>query len=262
MKRVNLLYLAIIPIAFVLFQMTIKLGQASALFYGFAENKETELSHYKSVLIEQILVTPGEFVKKGQLLMVVEQANLDFKIDDAGLELEKLAAEAKRDRQELQNQIAQLKAKRSAKQANITAEITALEARIASQKALLSELKSIKPASQSQSANDLKLEALKVELAQVVHPIDVELAQLEKMLNSIVLPSQAQQNKVQGEIQYYQSEQAKLNILAPSDGLIGNIRCKEGEYISAFTKLINFYEPKPTLVKGFVHESLIPQIQA
>jgi len=43
--------------------------------------------------------------------------------------------------------------------------------------------------------------------------------------------------------------------------LIGNILCKEGENISSFSTLINFYERNPTLVKGFVHESLILEVQ-
>ncbi|MEL7535314.1 MAG: hypothetical protein AAFN10_28720 [Bacteroidota bacterium] len=262
MKKINILYLAIIPIAIILFQMTAKLGQNAALFYGFAENKETELSHYKAVLIENIEVTPGEYVKEGQLLMTVEQANLDFKIDNAALEVQKLAAEAKRDRQELLAEIAQLKAERSAKQANINAEIQRLEAQISTQKTLIAGLKSLSIDNQSPTESELKLEILKTELAQVSIPIDAELAQLEKMLNAIELPSLAEQSRVKRELNHYETEQSKLNILAPTDGLIGHIRCKEGEHVSAFTKLINFYEPNPTLVKGFVHESLIPQINA
>jgi len=52
-----------------------------------------------------------------------------------------------------------------------------------------------------------------------------------------------------------------LDILAPSDGLIGNIPCKEGENFPSFKTFINFYERNPTIVKGFVHESLILQVK-
>ncbi len=262
MKKLNILYLTIVPIAFILYQMTAKLGQDAALFYGFAENKETELSHYKAVLIENIKVTPGEYVEKGQLLMTVEQANLDYKIDNASLEMEKLTAEAQKEQQELLAEIAQLRAERSAKQANINAEIQRLEAQIAQQKIILSGIKSLSTENQSPTDAELKLEMLKTELNQVAIPIDAEIAQLEKLLKAIELPSRAQKTQVRRELNHYETEQAKLSIYAPTDGLIGNIRCKEGEYISAFTKLINFYEPNPTLVKGFVHESLIPQINA
>ena len=41
----------------------------------------------------------------------------------------------------------------------------------------------------------------------------------------------------------------------------GNILCKKGEHISAFNTLINFYERNPTIVKGYVHESLILEVQ-
>jgi len=104
MKKINLLYLAIIPLAYLLYQMNASLGQASAFFYGFAENKETELSHDKAVLIHKILVTPGQAVTKGQLLMEVKQSAIDFKIGNASLDLERIGIEARQRRQSLQDQ--------------------------------------------------------------------------------------------------------------------------------------------------------------
>ena len=71
-------------------------------------------------------------------------------------------------------------------------------------------------------------------------------------------PSKVEMQKLKNEIKYYETEKEQLAIRAPSDGLIGNINCKEGEHISAFTTLLDFYERHPTMVKGYVHESLIP----
>lgn len=263
MKRVNVLYLAIVPCCFILFQMNAKLGKASAFFYGFAENKETELSHDQPVLIHKILVTPGQKVKKGQLLMEVKQSSIDLKIDNASLDLERLQTIALQEKQKLVDRMEQLKVKRSTKVSALTAEIHTLEATINYNQNLLEGLKSIDTESidPTNTPNAIKLQTLKESLRLTTEPIDTELAQLEKKLVAILKPAQVQRQKLQGEIDFYKIEQSKLDIVAPSNGLIGNILCKEGENISAFSKMINFYEPMPTMVKGFVHESLILQVK-
>ena len=145
----------------------------------------------------------------------------------------------------------------------MNAEINELENTIRFNQSLLNDLKSIdnENISQGKTLNAVKLQALKESLQTITKPIDVELAQLEKQLAAISKPARVQQQKLRGEIEYYKTEQARLKILAPSDGLIGNILCKEGENVSAFSKMINFYERKPTIVKGFVHESLILQVK-
>ena len=263
MKKINLLYLAIIPLCYVLFQMNSKLSKASAFFYGFAENKETELSHDKAVLIDKILVTTGESVTKGQLLMEVKQSSIDFKIDNASLDLERLDVLAEQRKQSIRDRIDQLNVKRSTRVAEVNAEINKLEATIRYNQSLLEDLKSIDKENidSVNTPNSIRLKTLKESLRIVTEPIDVELAQLEKELAAIVTPSQVQRQKIRGEIEYYKTEQGKLAILAPSDGLIGNIMCKEGENISAFSTLINFYERNPTIVKGYVHESLILEVK-
>lgn len=263
MKKINFLYLAIIPLIYLLFQMNSSLSQASAFFYGFAENKETELSHDKAVLVHKILVTPGQAVTKGQLLMEVKQSNIDFKIDNASLDLERLGVVAQQERQGIKDRIEQLKARRLAKVTELELEVKNLEATIAYNQSLLKDLKSIDPAGMDAGSNPntVKLAALQEQLKLVTEPIDLEITQLQNELRTIEAPSLVQQEKIKSEIDYYKTEQEKLAIIAPSDGIIGNILCKEGENISSFSTLINFYERNPTLVKGFVHESLILEVQ-
>ncbi len=263
MKKINLLYLAVIPLCYVLIQMNTKLRIASAFFYGFAENKETELSHDHPVLIHKILVTPGQAVEKGQLLMEVKQSSFDLKITSASHDLEQIEVIAQQQKQSLRDRIAQLKARRLTKVNELQAEIDHLEATINYNQGLLKDLKSIddKNINKENTPNKLKLAALKEQLRLAVETIDIEIEQLEKELAVITAPSKVQQEKLKSEIDFYKKEQQKLAIYAPSDGIIGNILCKEGENISAFSTLINFYEPNPTFVKGFVHESLILHVK-
>ena len=262
MKKINLLYLAVIPLVFVLFQMNANFKKSSVFFYGFAENKETELSHDKPVLVQKIWVTPGQEVKKGQLLMEVSQSSVDLKITSAGYDLERLKIAAGQEKQAIRDRITQLKAKRKLRVAELEAQIKELEASLRFNQSLLEDLNTIdsEESNQQNSPANLKLKTLRENLKLEIEPIDIEIAQLEEELEDVVTPSQAQREKLKQEIEYFKSEKERQAILAPSDGLIGNILCQEGENISAFSKLINFYERNPTLVKGYVHESLILQV--
>jgi hypothetical protein len=92
-------------------------------------------------------------------------------------------------------------------------------------------------------------------------PLNLELQQLSIELREVSNSNKIQKKKLEYEKEYFQKEEKKLQILAPSDGLIGNLRCKEGEHISSFNTLISFYQQNPTIVKGFVHENLILHVQ-
>lgn len=263
MPKINLLYLAILPLCFLLYRMHTGSGNSSAFFYGFAENKETELSHNRPVKIDRIFVTPGEEVAHGQLLMQVTQAEVVQKINEKGFDLERLRILATEKKLELQRKIEQLKVRRSTKIAEVGSEIRALEARIERNRQLREGLTSISAPTDTQatSANDLQLKALRDQLVLLTEPIDLEITQLQAALREVDKPVIASQRKLESELDYYATEKEGLAILAPSDGIVGNVLCKEGEYIDAFSTLINFYERNPTVAKGFVHESLIPEVK-
>ncbi|HFA50030.1 MAG TPA: hypothetical protein ENJ95_13560 [Bacteroidetes bacterium] len=261
-NKINYLYLFIIPVVYILFQMNTKLGGESVLFYGFAENKETELSHDKAVMVHKIYVTPGQEVNKGQLLMEVKQSSIDLKINDISHDLAQAELLALQQKQLLQSKIEQLQIKKQNKAATINAEIRKIKSEIEIKQSLLKDLKSIKPDGEKEtSVLDIQLEWLRQKLEQETASIDLEIGQLNEQLNMVGKPSNVVRQKLEKEIDYYEAEQQKLFIYAPTDGLVGNIHCKEGENIDAFSTLISFYERNPTLVKGFVHESLILQVK-
>ena len=61
-------------------------------------------------------------------------------------------------------------------------------------------------------------------------------------------------------MEYYIKRKRDELIVAPADGLIGNVHCKEGEKITSIRALISFYEESPNLVVGYIHEELILKI--
>lgn len=263
MRKINLLYLAVIPLCLVLFRMQMAAGNKAAFFYGFAENKETELSHDRPVRIDRIHVTAGEVVTKGQLLIQVTQAEVVQKINEKGFDLERLELLAAEKKMAIRREIQQLVVKKQTQTAEVENQIRELTASIQQNQQLREGLSSISDLGEqgTTSVNDVKLAALQAEVKLVAQPIDLEIAQLEATLKEVENPVRASRKKLQSELDYYANEKNALSILAPADGVIGSVMCKEGEYIDAFSPFINFYEPNPTIAKGYVHESLIPEVK-
>lgn len=261
--NVNLLYAAALPLFYLAYQMNMNFTKSTVQFFGFAENKETELSHDQPVLISSIKVMPGQAVRKGDVLIEMERHTIDVKIHSATQDKALIGAQRATERTHLRRRIEQLQAQKATKKAAIQAKINELQATIAFNQGLLSELKSIQGADvKSQSdPNVVKIEALKAQLATEVHPIDVQIAQLQTELAENKLADQINKQKIDHAIDYLKDEQERLLVRAPADGIVGNILCKEGENISAFQPLINFYEPNPTVVRGYVHESAILRIR-
>lgn len=263
MPKINFLYLAVLPLCFLLYRMQSAVGTSSAFFYGFAENKETELSHNRPVKVGEIFVSPGQEVVKGTLLMEVTQAEVAQKINEKGYDLERLRLLATERKLELRQRIRQVEVRKETKIAAVENEIQTVEAAIQRNQELREGLTSISTPSPSTTAtaNDLRLTNLRAEIELLSEPLDLEISQLKAALREIDKPVIASQKKLESELDYYATEKEALAILAPSDGIIGNVLCKPGEYVAAFSTMIDFYERNPTVTKGFVHESLIPEVK-
>ena len=181
MKKVNLIYIVFFVMVYVLFRLSTHFTKGSAFFFGFAENKEVELNHDEAVLISKILVTPGQEVTEGQLLIEVSRSSIGLKIDNASHDLERLEVSYTLQQQNIENNLQQLRAKKLSLQADLEEQISTLEAKINLNQYLLEDLQTVEttPSGEKTSPNEIKLIALKKNLQLAIEPIDVEIGQLE-----------------------------------------------------------------------------------
>jgi len=262
MKKVNTIYICALLLMVVLIFLTFSMQSKTASFYGFAENKETEINHIDDVLVEKIHVENGQEVKKGQLLIEVKNAVLPSKIDGLKLEKEVLQQNMIQSKNEIRNKIATIEMDRDLKLKDLESKILTLEKEIALNESLYEGLKTIDNSEKTQSSPDIvKLDFLKLSKNDIINKASEEIKMQQKILANIEAPSNVKAEILDTEITHYESVKDRLSIYAPSDGLIGNVTCKEGENISAFSTLMNFYNHNPTLVKGFVHESMILEVK-
>lgn len=263
MKRLNILYILLIPCIYLLYIAGSSIQSEGALFYGFAENKETELNLDVDCLISKVHVSPGEEVKKGQLLLEASQAKYDLKLNNLEYDLKEQSINTALEKAKLKNNIAQLEIKKQADIAELDAEIRSLEAKIELNENLFDQISSIKVPENStiNKSARIELNQLKNMRAEIIAPINQQIAILENQIKKAGQPQILQKQRLNKERELVDTEREKLQIFAPSDGLIGNVHCIDGENVSSFNTLISFYERNPTLVKGYVHEKLILEVK-
>ena len=259
MKRFNFHLVAIVFILAGLSFINWQYGNETFVFFGFAENKEMEIRLDHPSVIEKIYVTPGKKVNKGDLLMVVNRSRLELEQSDLAHEIASLESELRIWESNIQSSINQLLASRAAKESEIQTQIAQLESEISIKESLLKDLESFRPAKdkKGRSPNTIKIEGLKKELRLALKPIDAQIRKLRKELHATENPTKIQIQKLKNELGFVNNEEEEMSILAPSDGVIGSVFCKEGEQFSPYNTLMTFYRKNPTQVKSYVLESLI-----
>lgn len=262
MKIFNPIYIVAIIAAFFLWKFSQSFTHDSILFYGFAENKETEINLDHSVQVDKILVTPGEFVKKGQLLIEVSQTDFVYDIGQEKNNIDELRIKESLWQSEVEGKINILKTKHQTELTEIQDEIQEISAEKKYQESLFVDLESIKTEDRKINYDPLqeKINKLEGEKNRLTTLFEAELANLNQQKSSSKNPFLQKVKSIKDEIERNETRLKKLSLIAPTDGLIGNVHCKEAENITSFKTLITFYEPNPSLVKGFVHEDLLMQV--
>ena len=261
MKRYNFIYIVGFLMLCMLVYMTLTIQSESAFFYGFAENKQTEISHNRNVLVAKIHVNNGQEVQEGDLLIEVIDEEIKLKIGE--LEIEKTAVEVSSESkiQEINNKIRQIQTSRNSEIIEIKSDIIELEKEISHNKSLYDGLKTIQNKNNDyQSSDNIKLSYLKENLQNLENVLEREINEQKHLRSRVPKPGQLKSKSIDAELDHYKMIEEHLSIYAPFDGLVGTISCKEGENISSYSSLLDLYKHNPTQVKGFVHESMILEV--
>ena len=258
MKRFNLLYIFVILIVVILWNMNLQYQKQTVVFYGFAENKETEINLEHAIRVDQIFVTTGQKVAQGEPLIEVSHNKLPLKLNDLVYEEEEARVKRVLWEDDIRGSIDKLMTKKAVKQSEIKADIEKIKAKVEHNRSLVKGLDNVEENNSTTYSQETqaRIAALEAELKTAILPLDTEINRLRQKLSSNN-PYNVELKKLKSEQQFYEDKGRKLSIDAPSAGLVGNIHCKEAENIPSFRTLITFYEENPTLVKGYVHEKAV-----
>lgn len=258
MKKFNLAYGAAFAIVIVILACYAFDVDDSVTFYGFAENKETEINMENPTEIKRIHVTTGEKVKKGDVLLDVVSSDLSMEISSTSYQIEELQTRYQLWQSDLDWRISQYKLELNEKTSKIQAEIDQYSAQLEQNIKLVASMdNSLAPNDKLGTTNNpitLKIAALKKERNYARSIINTEISKLESERFANNNPFLSQIKSLEKEQEYYETKKQSQTIVAPSDGLVGSIQCKEDENIPSFQTMITFYDESPTLVIGYIHE--------
>ncbi len=233
----------------------------SAFFYGFAENKQTEISHDQDVHVSKIYVKNGQEVRAGDLLIEVIDPNIGLKLKDLEIEKEAVQVTTNDKTIEIKNRISQIESEKLAKIIELKSDIKELETEIEVNKSLYEGLKTIQKSGEEYQSPDLvKLNFLKENLKNTEVSMQRLINEQKRMLSNVTKPGAVKAKSIDAKLDHFKLKEGSLAIHAPFDGLVGTISCKEGENISSFSSLLDLYKHNPTQVKGFVHESMLLEV--
>ncbi len=264
MRKFKLIYIIAFVAFLFLFTSLAFRSDTSVTFYGFAENKETEINMEHPVEVIKIYVTTGQKVKKGEVLLDVLSSDLSVDINNTGFKIEELKTKYKLWQSDLDWRITQYKIELNEKTSSIQSRINQFQSQLDQNITLTQNIKSISKerlgTGAMQNPMSLKIDALKKELRFTRGIINTEISNLKSERFAENNPLLSQIKALEGELEFFEAKKKKQTIVAPSDGLIGNIHCKDDEKISPFDVLITFYDENPKLVIGYIHEKHLVKV--
>lgn len=262
MGKFNTVYLYITALGLVLFVVLRPGFHEELSFYGFAESRVTEINYNYAVVVDRILVKPGQEVKAGEVIMKLSRRKAKETLADQDFHIAQLKAEEKLWNQQLENEIEQLKISHQTRMAEIDREIELTQKELEYRKSLLEGLQSIDPEESAYKPLEDLLISFQQDKIDLKRLYELELKSLTDELALGKNPYSEQINRHLAERRFDESQRnIPIEVVAPSDGLIGNISCKEEEHIPAYSTLLTFYEPHSGIIEGYVHEDLTLQVE-
>lgn len=261
MKRINLFYLSLLLVGALIWHLHSSLGQEVVSFYGFAENKETEINFNYPVVIRKIHVSPGERVEKGAPLLDIYRIKSKETLSDQPFRIAELRAKAENWSADKRGAIKLVEVQKQRKLAEIEASIQEVQEEQRLHAKLYEGLQNIDPKEGQNSSFAERIRSLEEAKRLATATFDQEIQNLEAALKIGNNPYFAEIERLKAEQDFEEDQKViDFQLTAPTDGLIGTIYCKEAEHIPSYKTLLSFYEPNPSLVKGFIQEDLMLQV--
>jgi len=262
MNKINWFYVALIVIIPLLFWLLKSEDEDEIAFFGFVENLETEINYNYDIVVDKIFVSLGQKVTSGSPLMKISRRKSKEVLEDQSFQIQTLLAEEKAWKKKKLNELEKLTFIKEREVNNIQSKIIKLEKEQAFKKSLVSGKLSFADTSGNYNPMADQLEQLKKELDQISKQYDQESNSLNDEIAYGINPFRTKINELQAEKDFDATHKIQyIDVPAPSEGLIGNIYCKEAEHVPAFKTLLTFYEPHSGIIKGYVHEDLTMSVE-
>ncbi|MEM6772489.1 MAG: hypothetical protein AAF597_18070, partial [Bacteroidota bacterium] len=158
--RINLFYPFVLLVGGALYFLLQPPEQNELSFFGFAESDETAVNYNYPVVVDRLLVQPGDAVKAGQPLLEVSRRKSKDILADQEFRIAELRAEQTLWQQRKQDELAAESGKTQDRLAELNARLTTLREELAYKKSLSEGLSTLTAAAVDYQPLERKIELL------------------------------------------------------------------------------------------------------
>lgn len=231
-------------------------------FFGFAESNETTVNYNYPVVIDELLVRPGQYVEKGVALLRVSRRKAKETLTDQTFRIAELRAEESLWRQRKQSEMRESDWKSADELARIEEDITTLRKELAYKKSLAEGLESIAATGNDYQPIEDEIATLMAEKNRKLEAVQLRKDNLRQEMNLGKNPYAEQIRRLEAEMEFEEEQKVQPFVVrAPADGIVGNIEVREEEHVQSYSTLLSFYEPHSSIVRGYVHEDQTARVK-
>jgi len=253
--RFNFFYLVVALLGLSMFFLFEPPPDGELSFFGFAESNETAVNYNYPVVIDKILIRPGQPVRAGAPLLEVSRRKAKETLADQKFRIAELRAEEKLWRGRKNAELSQSQRNAEDKLAGLDEKIAALRRELDYKRSLTAGLQTVSVAPGSYQPLEDEINDLAAERERRLAARQLRENNLNEELRLGRSPYREQIRRLEAELEFEDDQKVQpFTVTAPTDGLVGNILVKEEEHVRSYATLLTFYEPHSVLVRGYVHE--------
>lgn len=252
--KFNILYLFWIILFFVAIGLAIRFSNTSRTnLFGSAQTQGQILNFEYPVLIQKIIVHPGDSIRKGDTLMILQRPDLEKQVVLKDNEKLLNRAEQLAQTETVDNQLEKLKSEYSTRINELKTQIQLLQTEEKAQVAIRLLVENGKPAS-SKSLLEEKINLLKntIMIEQQRYSAQSNELLQQRKAEASVYDSKA--SSVDHELSFLEEAKGKLVLIAPIDGFVESVQTFENEIAPQYKELMKINPKQPDMVKGFLPE--------
>ncbi len=225
------------------------------------EPQRYAISFEKPVKIKEIYVIPGQRVKKGDKLLLVERPDLLLDVERRENKYQSLLAEQKIKDVERTNKLKLARIQHEQEMLQINTELSQMKLLLDQHSQMNRNLESLNllPDSvktMSTSYIRMKSGLLEKELVAEKERYEVEINEIHQVFKLQEQNRDLELGQLKQEIALLKKEESEQVQYANVDGTIGNIYSEDEELVPPFETLISVYEENPTVIKALVSEHM------
>ncbi|MFP4417524.1 MAG: DUF3616 domain-containing protein [Fibrobacterota bacterium] len=256
----RIFYTVLICIVVALIAITVHIRHEATKFFGIAEARERVINSEFGVEIKTLYITPGQAVTAGDTLMELRSPEIDLKINEYTHLVDVMKSRTKSQANLSKSEIRKVRNEYASRINEIRTEMEQLQAQYSINQKMTEQLKSIRKNSGNQdngynNPTLIKIQNLKAELARLRESSALLQSNSNSHISFGVNPLQEQLEQYFDLLRLYQQQKKKLVIVAPIDGVVGEVNYKNGALVSAFDSIATIHSRSPSFVQGYIHEN-------